>query len=240
MYSDVRGSLENAVNTYGRAIHGEAHLLTMYNEIAARERPTVLELGTREGISTRAFLGAIHEGDGGHLYSVDIVDCSSVANSPRWTFIQSDSADIEGVLSKAPNLRNGIDVLYIDSVHEVEHVKKELFGYFPFVKPGGVIFFDDVDSLPYMLGRQKDNIHTEIGNRMILTLLNEVFEDNEDTLYFCLSRGSTGLARLEKRSALGEKLATQQQPRARYSKRYWKMRRSFLKRLHTFFPSSRV
>ncbi len=240
MYSDIRESLENAVNTVGRATHGEAHLLTMYNEVASREQPMVLELGTRAGISTRAFLGAIHEGDGGHLVSVDIVDCSNVASSPRWTFVQSDSADIEGVLSKAPALREGIDVLYIDSVHEVHHVRKELFGFFPYVKPGGVIFFDDVDSLPYMHGRQKDNIHTEIGNRMILTLLNEVFEDNEDKLYFSLSRGSTGLARLEKRSALGDGLSTEQQPRARYSKKYWKARRSLLKRLKPFFPEQRA
>ena len=240
MYSEIREELQNAVDSSIEANHGVAHILTMYNEVAKRERPTVLELGTQFGGSTRAFLGAIHEGDGGHLFSVDIDDCSNVASSPRWTFVQSDSADVEGILRTAPQLRSGIDVLYTDSLHHVDHVRKELFGFFPFVKPDGVIFFDDVDSLPYMRGREKDNIHTEMGNRRILHFLNEVVEDNVEKLYFSVNRGATGLARIDKRSALGDELSEKQRPRARYSKRYWKIRRSVLRRLRVFSPKIEI
>ncbi|WP_281931831.1 class I SAM-dependent methyltransferase [Roseibium album] len=236
MYDGIRENLRCAVDEKKSAAHGAQHLLSMFDEVASREQPIVLELGTKTGVSTSVFLGALHEGEGGHLYSVDIVDCSKVASSPYWTFIQSDSADIEGVLSSAPALRTGIDVLYVDSLHHVDHIRKELFGFFPFVKPGGVIFFDDVDSLPYMRHREKDNIHTEIGNRLALQFLNEVFEDNAEKLHFSVSRGSTGLARMEKRSALGDKLSDQHQPRLRQNKRYWKTRRSILRRLKFLFP----
>ncbi|MBG6212054.1 putative O-methyltransferase YrrM [Labrenzia sp. EL_126] len=237
MDSDMREKLEQATIGGEAANHGTAHLLAMYYEIVQRDQPVVLELGTQTGSSTRIFLGAIQEGDGGQLVSVDIEDCSNAAESSLWTFIQSDSADIKGIISAAPILKLGIDVLYIDSLHHVDHVKKELFGFFPFLKQGGVIFFDDVDSLPYMRGREKDNIHTEIGNRTILNFLNEAFEDNVEKLYFSISRGASGLARLEKRTKLGDELSDEQMPRARTSKRYWKTRRSILKRLGLLLPS---
>src|SRR5678810_372588 len=53
----------------------------------------VLELGTRGGVSTVALLAGV-ELRGGHVWSVDIEDCSGVLPPhPQWTFVQGDSRD---------------------------------------------------------------------------------------------------------------------------------------------------
>ncbi len=66
------------------------------------------------------------------------------------------------ILSNAPYLKNGIDVLYIDSLHAKNHVERELSGWYPFLKKGSHIFFDDVDSNPYRKGQRKDHFHGEL------------------------------------------------------------------------------
>jgi|GEM_PF-5549781 len=232
MYDDEIEKLFDSFAQLETTRHDQRHLITMHRNVASRTNPTVLELGVQSGRSTRLFLNAIHKGDGGHVVSVDIDDCSMIAVSPRWTFVRSDSTAIDQVIASAPVLKNGIDVLYVDSLHHVEHVRKELFGFFPYINDGGTIFFDDVDSLPYMRGRESDSLKIEIGNRAILTLLNEVFEDNLDKLYFSFHRGATGLAQMEKRAPLGVGLSETALPRARYNRLFWKYRQSLEKRLH--------
>lgn len=231
MYEDFVKEIVDGYIKSSTADHGIKQLHTMHKEAVSRTDPVILELGVQTGISTKIFLNAVHRGSGGQLVSVDIEDCSHVAQSSKWTFVRSDSANVENVLNTAPVINSGVDILYIDSLHHVDHVRKELLGFFPYVKNGGVIFFDDVDSIPYMRGREKDNIHTEIGNRDILNFINEVFEDNIDKLYLTFERGSTGLIMLQKCAPLGTKLSSQPQLRARKSKIYWKYRRSIEKRL---------
>ena len=84
------------------------------------------------------------------LTSIDIKDFSNVCSSSKWNFIKSNSLDINYILKKAPEIKNkGIDILYIDSLHKREHVQNELFLYYPFMNKDSVIFFDDIDSIPY-------------------------------------------------------------------------------------------
>ena len=109
-----------------------------------------------------------------------------------------DSSNVENILKEAPILKKGIDVIYIDSLHTPEHVFKEVYGWFPFLKKGGVIFFDDIDSNPYLKGQRKDNIGIEISNRKILELIEAIFIANVDIIDLTLIRGSTGLARIDK------------------------------------------
>lgn len=239
MYDEFVKEIEDKYTFSQTADHALKQLHTMHAEAVNKVDPVILELGVQTGISTKVFLNAVHRGNGGSLVSVDIEDCSHVADSDRWTFVQSDSADVENVVTAAPIIKDGIDIVYIDSLHHVDHVRKELFGYFPFVKNGGLIFFDDVDSIPYMRGREKDNIHTEIGNRELLKFLNETFEDNIEKLYLTLERGSSGLLLLKKCAPLGAVLNSEPQLRARNSKKFWKYRKSIEKRLSLFGISFR-
>ena len=76
-------------NQRGRQAKIATQHLKLYHLVRAMDHPTVVECGVDVGVSNCVLLAACQE-TGGHLYSIDIRDCSSVASSPAWTFIQYD------------------------------------------------------------------------------------------------------------------------------------------------------
>ena len=54
----------------------------------------ILELGVREGISTKQFLEVCKKNNG-NLISVDIEDCGKVSNDSNWRFIHSRDDNFE-------------------------------------------------------------------------------------------------------------------------------------------------
>ena len=92
-------------------------LLQIHYEVSKRKSPIILELGVDRGQSTKVILNAISTKSSAHLVSVDIRDCSKVSSLNYWTFIKNDSAKINEILKSAPILENGIDIIYIDSLH---------------------------------------------------------------------------------------------------------------------------
>lgn len=175
-----------------------SQLLTLHQAASARPGGTFLELGTDGGQATNVILEAC-ESHGGRLVSVDIVDCSDAASSPQWTFVRADSVDRKAIVAGAPFLREGIDLVYVDSKHTAEHVEQEIYTWFPLMNPGAVMYFDDIDSGPYLAGARKDSPFMEIANRRIRCLIEEVFYRNTDKLELEMQFGSTGLAALRKR-----------------------------------------
>jgi cephalosporin hydroxylase len=106
----------------------------------------VIELGTRRGNSTLAFLAAVRELGSGHVWSVDVDPVDSDPEGmlpwrkvPEWTFIRGDDMD-PAVQAKLPAR---CDVLFIDTSHEYEHTLAELRAYVPRVGTGGVALFHD-------------------------------------------------------------------------------------------------
>lgn len=181
-------------------------LLEMHDEASKRDRPIIVELGVDKGQSTRVFLNAINDKVNAKLISIDIKDCKEAVKSENWNFIQQDSIDIDSLLKKKPILKDGIDILYVDSLHTQSHVLKEVYTYFEYIKPNGVIYFDDIDSGPYMNGQRKDSINTEMNNRDILNLLEAIFRANYSLIDFSIVQGSTGLGKFVKHGDLGDKL----------------------------------
>ena len=59
----------------------------------------ILELGVREGISTKKFL-EVCEKNQGNLTSIDIDDCSKVSSDPRWKFIKGRDDDFTFIKSQ--------------------------------------------------------------------------------------------------------------------------------------------
>jgi cephalosporin hydroxylase len=115
-------------------------------------RGNVLELGTRGGVSTHALLAGV-ERAGGHVWSVDIEDCSQVAaGHPQWTFIRGSSTDAELpgklAMSRLPDAVEGIDLLLIDTEHTYEQAAAELALWCPYIKPGGTILMHDPETFP--------------------------------------------------------------------------------------------
>lgn len=106
----------------------------------------VLELGTRSGVSTAALLAGV-ERDGGHVWSIDLDDCSSVAAAhPQWTFIQGSSTNPDLVASKTGD--EPFDLILIDTEHTYEQAAAELALWGPHVAPGGTIAMHDPETFP--------------------------------------------------------------------------------------------
>lgn len=197
-YSDYLQELKNALNVCTEARFASQQLLALHEAATLKNDPIILELGVDRGQSTKVFLNAIAEQQNSYLVSVDIRDCSSVSSCKTWQFVQESSVNVQSIIQAAPILKNGIDILYVDSLHTYEHVKSELYNWFPHLNKGCSIFFDDIDSGPYMRGQRKDNLYIEASNRMIHRLILSIFRSNFDLLDLNISYGSTGLAKFTK------------------------------------------
>ena len=77
----------------------------------------------------------------GKLVSVDIDDCSKVSNNKNWLFIHSSDDNFELIDKK---IKNNLDVIYIDSYHEPNHVEKVFYHYYNFLKINGICVIDDI------------------------------------------------------------------------------------------------
>ena len=99
----------------------------------------VLELGTRTGVSTIAWLHALEQ-TGGRLTSVDIDAQPPIGEWPHWTFIQGDDTDPELFASLEP-----ADIVFIDTSHLYEHTVQELNLYRWLVNPGGLMVLHDTE-----------------------------------------------------------------------------------------------
>lgn len=98
----------------------------------------VLELGTRCGFSTSAFLAAV-EKNGGHVWSVDKDPARVPAwwhGHKLWTFTQADDLEWE-----PPDTL--FDVIFLDTSHTLEHTRAELERFVPLAAPGGVVLVHD-------------------------------------------------------------------------------------------------
>jgi hypothetical protein len=96
------------------------HLDTLYQ--LARECDHVTEMGTRQGISTRAFLYAQPEilvcYDRTRLPDVDVLEAAArAAGRPRFLFVQADVRQVE---------IEPTDLLFIDTWHVYEQMQQEL------------------------------------------------------------------------------------------------------------------
>lgn len=125
------------------------HMEFLRETAASYRDPVIIELGTRSGNSTSAFLAGI-AAPGGHLWSCDINDPVVPEEWHRlryWHFLKADDRSPEAL----EWLPAKCDVLFIDTSHEVDHTLEELRLYMPRVKPGGVALFHDTQ-LPRVEG----------------------------------------------------------------------------------------
>ena len=99
----------------------------------------VIELGTRTGVSTIAWLYALAK-TGGRLTSVDIDARPQIGEYAHWTFIQGDDCDPDILASLEP-----AEIIFLDTSHHYEHTYRELNMYRWLVKPGGVIVCHDTE-----------------------------------------------------------------------------------------------
>jgi predicted O-methyltransferase YrrM len=115
-----------------------AHLPRFVDLVRLLKATHVLELGTRTGVSTIAWLYAL---DGrGTLTSVDIDTRPPIGEWDHWEFIQGDDMDPDLFASLQP-----ADIVFIDTSHHYRHTLTELNLYRWLVKPGGVMVCHDTE-----------------------------------------------------------------------------------------------
>lgn len=112
------------------------HLPRFVDMVSELDAQHVIELGTRSGVSTVAWLHGLSK-TGGRLTSVDI-DPGPELEADNWTFIQGDDLDPVVVSTLEP-----ADVVFIDTSHHYDQTVRELNVYRWLVKPGGRIVCHD-------------------------------------------------------------------------------------------------
>ncbi len=136
----------------------------------------ILELGVQRGSSTKKFLD-VCESNNGFLTSIDIDDCSKVSNSDRWKFIHSSDDNfekIDKIISKS------FDFVFIDSLHEPNHVKKIFYHYYDLLKVDGLCIIDDISWIPYTKNEYRNNEFAENINRSTFKIILEIYNMNKE------------------------------------------------------------
>ena len=139
----------------------------------------ILELGVKRGTSTKKFIELCNVNNG-FLTSIDINDCSNVIKSDRWKFIHSSDDNFD-MLDKI--IPKNLDFIFIDSLHEPNHVEKVFYHYYSFLKKGGICIIDDISWIPYSKNEYRDNEFSEYINRSTFNKIIEIHNQNQKNFY---------------------------------------------------------
>ena len=167
---------------------------TVMDYLSQLEKPVILEFGVRHGLSTKLFLDICEKNDG-FLYSVDIDDNSKKFNSKNWKFIHGRDDNFQLVESFIPKK---IDLVYIDSFHDSEHVAKIFYHYYPFLKKNGHLIIDDISWLLYSKKNERDNFNSEINNYETFHKILDIYNNNKKNFDLTFNFKSSGMARIIK------------------------------------------
>jgi predicted O-methyltransferase YrrM len=117
----------------------QAHVPRMVSLAQQIEAKHIIELGSRTGVSTVAWLYALEQ-TGGRLTSIDLDPKPDIGDFDHWTFIQGDDLDPEILDRLEP-----ADIVFIDTSHDYPQTLTELETYWYKVKPGGFICLHDTE-----------------------------------------------------------------------------------------------
>ena len=158
------------------------------------EEPKIFEMGVHAGISTKKFIDICIQNKG-NLYSVDINDYSKVSSESRWKFINTRDDNLQEIRKIVPK---DLDLIFLDTLHEADHVEKIFYMYFEFLKIGGYFVIDDISFLPYTLEKKTNNFYCEINNKETFNRILEIYNSNVDNFELNFSFLSSGLAIIKK------------------------------------------
>ena len=156
--------------------------------------PRILELGVQKGNSTKMFLELCNKNDG-YLMSVDIDDCSHVASNKRWEFIHSSDDNFNLINNK---IKEKLDLVFIDSYHEPNHIKKIFYNYFKYLKIDGVCIIDDISWIPYSKFNICDNNFIERINKLTFEKILNIYNSNTENFILDFRFVGSGLALITK------------------------------------------
>ena len=166
------------------------------NQIQKISNPNILEFGVREGRSTKIFLDLCKKKNG-KLFSVDVDDYSNLFNDENWTFFKTRDDNFEFLKDRLPKK---FDVIYLDSLHEANHVEKIFYYYYDFLKVGGHFYIDDISWLPYLKSNLRNNFYCEINNKETFERLIEIYNNNINNFDIFFTFISSGMCRIVKKN----------------------------------------
>ncbi len=166
----------------------------IFDKIKNMKNPVILEFGVQRGYSTKRFLDLINK-RGGKLYSIDIDDCSKISKNKKWKFIQSRDDNFKFI---EKNIPKKVDVIYLDSQHEVNHVEKMIYHYYKILNKKGFFFIDDICWLPYVKESWRQNSYAERNNYETFQNLLKIFYANYKNFNLEFTFVESGYALLRK------------------------------------------
>ena len=165
------------------------------SQIKDIKKINIIEFGVKEGRSTKIFLDLCKK-NSGKLFSVDVDNYGYKFADPNWTFIHSRDDNFELLDTKLPT---EIDVIYLDSLHEPEHVEKIFFHYYKKLKIGGFFFIDDISWLPYLKNKPRNNFYCEINNFETFKKILEIYNSNIENFDLDFNFISSGSCKILKK-----------------------------------------
>jgi predicted O-methyltransferase YrrM len=182
--------IKNNSSRHFRKLHNAINI-----ELSQIKNPIILEFGvSNDAMSTEFFLKYC-ELNSGQLYSIDINNYQNKFSSKNWKFIQSRDDNFNFLENKIPS---SFDIIYLDTIHKPEHVKKIFYYYYPKLKIGGYFLIDDISWLPYVKGAEKEQFYIERNNEESFQKILEIFYSNRNNFDLNFSLIGTGLAKIEK------------------------------------------
>lgn len=143
---------------HGSSWGGGNDLLDMIGVFVRVAKPdVVLEAGVAHGLTSAVVLHAMEQNGKGHLYSVDLpplsLDVKNVGSAipeelkARWTLKLGPTESVLAVLARqvAP-----VDLFVHDADHSFEAQLRDYRAVWPYLRPGGVLFSDDVDNPAFL------------------------------------------------------------------------------------------
>ena len=173
----------------------ESKLDYIIEKIKDIQKIQILELGVQNGSSTKRFIELCNINDG-FLTSIDIDDCSKVIKSDRWKFIHSSDDNFEKIDKIIPR---SLDFIFIDSLHEPNHVETIFYHYYSFLKKGGLCIIDDISWLPYSKNGYRDSEFAEHINRATFDKILEIYNQNKENFYLEFFFRESGYAIITKK-----------------------------------------
>jgi len=119
----------------------DKHLLTLFALASSIKARNIVELGTYQGNTTLPLLMASHLNDG-MVHSVDVNKPPFVPPDylkSRFTFYQQDALKFLGSWDRSKI----IDLIFIDDLHQYEHVAKELNMIYDLVSGNSLVVMHD-------------------------------------------------------------------------------------------------
>ena len=147
-------------------------------ELKSVKAPKIVEFGVRKGISTKMFID-ICEKNNGFLHSVDCDDFTNVSDSRYWKFHHTRDDDFDYLDQEIPD---GIDLFYLDSFHNANHIEKIIYHYYPKLKLNGQFIIDDVSWVPYLKDAKRNSFNCERNNNETFERIMEINYGNSKNL----------------------------------------------------------